>query len=153
MKKGFIKYKKHPIHMVGRVWIFPEVTYVKDAEGELGIRASELLRLQLGVANALCGEVGPLRKVELDFLCEQTETSAKNISELLSCNVSSIVKWRKKDSVPLLESLFLREYFWIKLFGDKVSFPKTQVGTARLKALSKTAIDQHAAVATHTKAA
>ena len=153
MKKETIKYENHPIPMVGRVWVFPEVRYIKDSEGEFGILGTELERLQQGVANAICGEIGSLNKVELEFLCELTGTSAKDIAELVQCNISSIVKWRQKDQVPALESMILKEYFWIKLFGEKVSFPKTQVGKERLEGLFNAAIKQKAVMVVRTKAA
>ena len=82
-----------------------------------------------------------------------TETSAKEISKLLQCNISSIVKWRQKDKVPPLESLVLKEFFWIKLFGDKVTFPKSQVGSDRLAALCKTAVESRVVKPVSKKAA
>jgi hypothetical protein len=49
--------------------------------------------------------------------------------------------------------LLLKEYFWIKLFGEKVTFSPTQVGRARLEGLYKAAIKEKAAIIAHTKAA
>jgi hypothetical protein len=148
-----IKYMNHPIPMIGRVWVFPEVTYVKDPEGELGISMAELQKLQHAVANAICGEHSQLSCEEFDFLMDLSESTVKEISTLLICHSSNIGRWRNKDHVPPLESIVLKEYFWVKLFGDLVDYPKSIFGKERLRLMSKAAVEKRAAISVSKKAA
>jgi hypothetical protein len=136
-----VKYVNHPIPLVGRVWVFPEVIYVRDPEGELGISIDEIHRIHMAVANAICGESTPLKPLEFDFLMDCSESTVKEISALLICHTSNIGRWRNKDQVPPLESLVLKEYFWMKLFGDKADYPKSFFGKDRLLAMAKAAVD------------
>lgn len=136
-------YKNHPIPMVGRVWVFPSVTYTKDAEGDLGISLQELEKLQLAVANAICGEDQPLKSEEFDFLMSITKSTATDVAKWLGCHVSSVGKWRNKDSVPYLESIALKEIFWMKLFGEKIPCPSALFGKERLAAMEKIAIEKN----------
>ena len=141
MKLETITYTNHPIPMIGRVWVFPSVIYTKDAEGDLGISFKELKKLQLAVANAICGENNNLTSEEFDFLISITNSTPTEISSWLGCHVTSVGKWRSKDAVPYLESLALKEIFWMKLFSNKATFPMTYFGRERLLAMAKTAVD------------
>ncbi len=148
-----VTYTQHPIPMIGRVWVFPEVVYTKDAEGELGISFIELEKLQLSVANAICGEEQQLKSIEFDFLLNITKTTQSEIAEFLKCHVSSIGKWRQKENVPQLESLVLKEIFWTKLFGNKVSYEQSLFGRQRLALMSNAAIEKKVVAPVHKKAA
>lgn len=148
-----IKYTNHPIPMIGRVWIFPEVTYVKDPEGELGISLAELKKLQLAIANAVCGEDSRLSCDEFDFLMDLSESSVKEISLLLKCHSSNVGRWRNKDNLPPLESVVLKEFFWVKLFGGCVEYPNAIFGQDRLASMARSAVESNAAIFVSKKAA
>ena len=143
----------HILHIAGKVWVFEKVEFVKDIEGDLSITGKELLRLQKSVGNAICGSSSVLTKDELDFLCECTGTTGKEISTVLFCDSSSVTKWRNQGKVPMLESIILKEYFWVKIFGEGILTQISLFGPKRLDRLFKKAIEEHLADPVSTKAA
>jgi hypothetical protein len=145
--------KKHMMHFAGKVWIFDQVEFVKDLEGDLSITGKEMLRLQRAVGNAVCGNATALTKDELDFLCECTSTNGKEIASLVFCDPSNVTKWRNQGKVPMLESLILKEFFWIKLFGEGLSIKTDLFGSRRLAQLSSKALAEHLADPVSNKAA
>ena len=153
MKLETVAYKNHPVPMIGRVWVFPSVTYTKDPEGDLGISLKELGRLQYGVANAICGEASVLKSEEFDFLMSITQCTPADVAKLIDCHVSSIGKWRNKNAVPYLESLVLKEIFWMKLFAKKAPCPSAYFGQERLAAMARLAIEKKLAKPVSKKAA
>ena len=152
MTEKLIK-KNHILHMAGKVWVFDEVEFIRDIEGDLSITAKELLRLQRAVGNAVCGSSSFLTTDELDFLCEATSTTGKEISTVLFCDSSSVAKWRNQSKVPMLESVILKEYFWVKIFGEGIVTQIDLFGPKRLDRLCRKAIEDHLADPVSNKAA
>lgn len=132
--------KHHAMHFAGKVWVFQKVVFSQDEEGELGISFAELTRLHRAVANAVCANDSSLTREELDFLCEMTSTTNREIADLLKCTPTNVSKWRKRQHVPDLESIVLKEIFWEKIFGRDVEYPHASFGKDRLQQMGKTAI-------------
>jgi hypothetical protein len=78
-------------------------------------------KINKSVLNQICGEEGNLKKEEFDFICNFQDITYKEISEILKCSVSAITRWRQVAEVPYLESLFLKEYAWLKAFSEEFS--------------------------------
>ena len=132
--------RHHAMHFAGKVWVFQKVLFTQDEEGYLGVSMAELIRLHRAVANAICANDNPLTSEELDFLCKLTSTTNKNIAEILKCTPTNVSKWRKRQRVPDLESIVLKEVFWETIFGKNVEYPKASFGKARLQKMGQTAI-------------
>jgi len=132
--------RHHALHFAGKVWVFKEVLFSRDDEGELAISFAELARLHRAVANAICANDAPLTCAELDFLCELTSITNREIATILKCTPTNVSKWRKRLYVPELESLVLKEVLWEGIFGKDVEYPKASFGSERLKQMGLTAI-------------
>lgn len=153
-------YENHPIHIAGRVWVFSKVTYFVEENVKLSLSLAELTRMQNAVANTICAEEANLTKDEYDFLCEMTWVSNKEIMEVISCSAPGIAKWRK-NGFPSLESRVLKEFFWLKLFGDKEQIKNnpeiitafTQTGIRKLSTLGLLAVKTGVVDAVDGKAA
>lgn len=132
--------RNHAMHFAGKVWVFKEVVFSRDDDGELGISLAELSRLHRTVANAICANDAPLTREELDFLCQFASTTNREIAAILKCTPTNVSKWRKREHVPDLESIVLKEVFWEKIFGKDIDYPKASFGPERLKQMGLTAI-------------
>ena len=128
------------MHFAGKIWIFRKVVFSRDEEGELGISFAELTRLHRAVANAICASENHLTRDELDFLCELVSATNREIADALKCAPTSISKWRKRQHVPELESIVLKEIFWEKVFGKDIEYPKASFGKDRLHQMGRIAI-------------
>jgi hypothetical protein len=112
------KHKNYPFLAAGRVWIIPEVSITILPDNTMGLSLAEIKRIQKAIANEVCGSPGPLSIEELEFLCDATATRYNEIAEKLFVSKSNVTFWRKSAKrVPLLESLFLKRWFWCRLFG------------------------------------
>ncbi len=130
----------YAMHFAGKLWVFQKVFFSRDEDGHLGLSMSELNRLHRAVANAICADDIALSTEELEFLCKLTTTTNKSIAETVKCNPTNISKWRKRQHVPDLESIVLKEFFWEKIFGEDIEYPNASFGKSRLQKMGQTAI-------------
>ncbi len=105
----------------GRSWLVPELELTRAPDGTTGISRGEIQRINRAVGNELCGMDGNLNAAELEFLCDVTQSTFKELAEHLGVHKSTVTKWRHADGVPRLASLAAKRWFWFKLFGGELT--------------------------------
>ena len=113
--------KDYKYRAAGRIWLLPELHLVQVPDGTLTISQDEIDRIHRAIANHICGSPSNLSFDELEFLCDASDTPFYEVADHLCMHKSTLSKWRKSGSVSnSVLSLFLKRWFWFKLFGDRL---------------------------------
>ena len=138
---------EHPMNLAGKIWVFSEVRFELDFEGDLCLSAEELSRIHRVVCNEIVRKDSFLSSDEFEFLCEFTSTTFREIAEVAVCDPTTVSKWKSRGSVPGLESRVLKEFFWEKIFGKELAVkkdrPQRLSGKKRLEKMANIAVEEH----------
>lgn len=114
--------KNYKYRAAGRTWLVPKLHLKKMPDGTVAISQDEIDRIHKAIANQICGSSEVLSFVELEFLCDVSETSFYEVAKHIGMHKSTPSKWRKIGTVPNhITSIFLKRWFWFKLFGQVLS--------------------------------
>lgn len=86
--------KNHQIEIAGKLWTFPEIRYVRDHTGALGISIKDLMRYQETVAIHICTSDGELSVSEFELLCSVSDSKIPELAEEMRMDRSTLSKWR-----------------------------------------------------------
>lgn len=119
--------KNCQIEIAGRLWLFKEMTFVRDYRGDKTIAATDLLRYQLSVAAHICNEDRKLTIPELELLSSLAKMSGEEVARSLQIDSSTVSKWKKRaykstesdTPISYAESRILKETFFHRLFEDE----------------------------------
>ncbi|MCB9780529.1 MAG: hypothetical protein H6742_18325 [Alphaproteobacteria bacterium] len=121
--------KDYQYHAAGRIWIVPELQLLKLPDGSLGLPQTEINRVHRAVANALCGSEDPLSGEDFEFLCDVAGVAYAVVADALHLDRSTLTKWRDSGRpMPFIRSLFLKRWFWFRLFGDQLASEEVHLG-------------------------
>ncbi|NOY25900.1 MAG: hypothetical protein GXP62_08520 [Oligoflexia bacterium] len=116
-------------HAAGRIWLVPELKLLHLPDGTLGLPQTEINRVHRAISNALCGSSDPLTGEEFEFLCDTASVSFAQVAEALHLDRSTLSKWRDSARpMPHVRSLFLKRWFWFRLFGDELASHTVHLG-------------------------
>lgn len=114
--------KNYKYRVAGRTWLVPKLHLEKMPDGTVAISQDEIDRIHKAIANQICGSSEDLSFVELEFLCDVSETPFYEVAKYIGMHKSALSKWRKTGAVPNhITSIFLKRWFWFKLFGHVLS--------------------------------
>ena len=121
--------RDHRYYAAGRFWLVPELHLIRLPDGSLGLPQTEIDRVQHAIANALCGSDAPMSGEEFEFLCDVASVPYAQVAEAVQVDPSTLSKWRESGRrMPHLRSLFLKRWFWFRLFGDRLSAETVPLG-------------------------
>ena len=114
--------KNYKYRVAGRTWLVPKLHLKKMPDGTVAISQDEIDRIHKAIANQICGSSAILSFVELEFLCDVSETPFYEVAKHIGMHKSALSKWRKTGVVQNhITSIFLKRWFWFKLFGQVLS--------------------------------
>ena len=114
--------KNYKYRAAGRTWLVPKLHLEKMPDGTVAISQDEIDRIHKAIANQICGSSETLSFVELEFLCDVSETPFYEVAKHIDMPQRTLSKWRKTGTVPNhITSIFLKRWFWFKLFGNVLS--------------------------------
>ncbi len=143
--------RNYPYQAAGRTWTVPELQLSPLPDGSAAISEEEIDRIHKAISNEICGDDANLTMMELEFLCDLTETTLSDVAAALKIHRSTVTRWRKSGEVPTnVISLVLKKWFWNLLFGKSLKNEAVSIAcavdeTKLLSFLKQETIDKHLA--------
>jgi len=122
VKREYVTEKNYRYHEAGRIWLVKALRFTKLPDGALGLSQAEINRVHRAIANEVCGDERSLTGEEFEFLCAVAAVTFTEVAGVVHIDRSTLTKWRDAGKpMPVLRSLFLKRWFWFKLFGEGVA--------------------------------
>lgn len=129
MEPEIVTERDYRYHAAGRIWLVPELHLIRLPDKSLGLPQTEIDRVQRAIANELCGADTPMTGEEFEFLCDVVAVPYALVAQALQLDPSTLSKWRDSGRpMPHIRSLFLKRWFWFRLFGDRLSAQTVPLG-------------------------
>lgn len=116
----------HQIEVAGKLWTFPEVRYVRDHTGALGVSISDLMRYQEAVTIHVCTSDGELTVSEFELVCSVAGMKTADLATEMRMDRSTISKWRnlksgedpRKKTIAYVYSIVVKSIILKKLMSS-----------------------------------
>jgi len=126
MNSDEIVKKNHQIEVAGKLWTFPEVRYVRDHTGALGVSISDLMRYQEAVAVHICTSDGELTVSEFELVCSVAGMKISDLATEMRMDRTTVSKWRnlrsgedpRKKTLAYVYSIVIKSIILKKLMSS-----------------------------------